>query len=62
MISSVVERRVDRVVGFAPSSHPPPEPRPDPPENAVSYQEIHHAGHHHYLAMRIALERLAAGG
>jgi LacI family transcriptional regulator len=24
--------------------------------------ELHHAGHHHYLAMRMALERLAAAG
>lgn len=26
------------------------------------YPELHHAGHHHYLAMRMALERLAAAG
>ena len=26
------------------------------------YPELHHAGHHHYLAMRMALEKLAATG
>ncbi|MFM9954587.1 MAG: LacI family transcriptional regulator, partial [Opitutaceae bacterium] len=26
------------------------------------YPELHHAGHHHYLAMRMALEKLAAAG
>jgi LacI family transcriptional regulator len=30
--------------------------------NARWNPELHHAGHHHYLAMRMALERLAAAG
>lgn len=30
--------------------------------NARWSPELHHAGHHHYLAMRMALERLAAAG